>query len=89
MAEEWESKIAKQLPENAYRELKAGEKYVPMVPPEVQAPELTTRSIIFGTQSRLWHAAMTSRRCSGRSSAVLLIIATSLLATGMILFRWG
>jgi len=40
--------IMTKLPENAYRELKPGEKYVPMVPPNVAAEEITTRSIIFG-----------------------------------------
>lgn len=40
--------IMTKLPENAYRELKPGEVYVPMVPPNVAAPEITLRSILFG-----------------------------------------
>ena len=36
------------FPENAYRELKPGETYVPMVPPGVTVPEITTRTIVFG-----------------------------------------
>ena len=36
------------FPENAYRELKPGEEYVPMVPPTATVPELTTRAIVFG-----------------------------------------
>ncbi len=43
-----EPEIATRLPENAYRELKPGEVYRPMVPPEVTAPEVTARSILFG-----------------------------------------
>lgn len=36
------------LPENARRELKPGEKYVPMVPSTESAPEVTFRSIFLG-----------------------------------------
>jgi len=48
------------LPENAYRELKPGETYTPMVPPGTDAPELTLRSILFGIlMNVLWSAAAT------------------------------
>ncbi len=43
-----EPQIATKLPENAYRELKPGEPYVPMVPANVRVPEITVRSIIVG-----------------------------------------
>ena len=36
------------FPENAYRELKPGETYVPMVPPHARVPELTSRMFVFG-----------------------------------------
>ena len=36
------------FPENAYRELKPGEEYVSIVPPNVSVPELTPRALIFG-----------------------------------------
>ncbi len=36
------------LPENAYRELRPGETYVPMVPASVTVPEITRRSIVVG-----------------------------------------
>src|SRR6185295_18339756 len=36
------------LPENAYRELKPGEVYRPIVPPESTIPEVSSRSIVFG-----------------------------------------
>jgi putative OPT family oligopeptide transporter len=40
--------IQSKLPENAYRELKPGETYTPMVPAQARAPEVTSRSIIIG-----------------------------------------
>ena len=43
-----EPKVATRLPENAYRELKPGETYTPMVPAQVTVPEVTGRSIAFG-----------------------------------------
>ena len=36
------------LPENAYRELRPGEVYEPLVPAGTPAPEVTPRSIVFG-----------------------------------------
>ena len=38
----------KSLPENAYRELKPGESYAPIVPAEANLPELTPRAIVWG-----------------------------------------
>jgi len=38
----------KSLPENAYRPLKPGETYSPIVPAEAKLPELTMRSIVWG-----------------------------------------
>ena len=38
----------KSLPENAYKPLKPGESYPPIVPAEAKLPELTPRSIIWG-----------------------------------------
>ncbi len=40
--------IQSRLPENAYRELKPGETYAPMVPAQARAPEVTPRSIVVG-----------------------------------------
>ena len=39
---------AKNLPENAYRQLKSGETYVPVVPAETIVPELTAYSLTWG-----------------------------------------
>jgi putative OPT family oligopeptide transporter len=36
------------LPENAYRELKPGESYMPIISQETGVPEVTRRSVIFG-----------------------------------------
>lgn len=36
------------LPENAYRPLKPGEPYIPLVPAEKRAPELTPRAVLWG-----------------------------------------
>ncbi|MCX7895260.1 MAG: oligopeptide transporter, OPT family [Thermoanaerobaculum sp.] len=38
----------KSLPENAYRPLKPGETYQPIVPAAAQVPEFTSRSVVFG-----------------------------------------
>ena len=43
-----ESDVATRLPENAYRELKPGETYMPMVPPYESVPEVTRCAIVFG-----------------------------------------
>lgn len=39
---------AKSLPENAYQPLKSGESYTPIISAEMQQPELTLRSIVWG-----------------------------------------
>lgn len=38
----------KGLPENAYRELKEGEKFVPLMKPEIKVPEDNLRSVLLG-----------------------------------------
>lgn len=43
-----QAEVQSRLPENAYRELKPGESYAPMVPAGASVPEVTARSIIFG-----------------------------------------
>jgi putative OPT family oligopeptide transporter len=43
-----ESSQTKSLPDNAYEPLKPGETYRPMVPPSVQAPQATWRSVGWG-----------------------------------------
>lgn len=48
MNEKIKTKSKLDLPENAYRELKEGESYVPIIPDETGVPEVTARSITFG-----------------------------------------
>jgi putative OPT family oligopeptide transporter len=43
-----ETATRRTLPENAYRKLKPGETYVPLVPAASQVPEWTARSVILG-----------------------------------------
>ena len=49
MPEAAETKAPPALPTNAYTELKRGEVYCPLVPAEEKLPELTFRSILWGT----------------------------------------
>ena len=39
---------SKGLPENAYRPLKDGEEYLPVVPTDAPLPEVTTYSVLWG-----------------------------------------
>jgi putative OPT family oligopeptide transporter len=48
MSDEQKIKAKLDLPENAYRELKEGESYIPIIPDETGVPEVTARSITFG-----------------------------------------
>ena len=42
------SMVSTQLPENAYTELKPGEKYIPIIPADQTLPEVTFRAVIWG-----------------------------------------
>lgn len=53
------------LPENAFRELKQGESYEPVVPAGVAAPEVTVRSIV---QGFFWAIIFSARDDSGTLS---------------------
>jgi putative OPT family oligopeptide transporter len=48
MSETPENEIIKGLPENAYRELKEGEEYVPLMSPRKKVPEVNFRSVSLG-----------------------------------------
>ncbi len=43
-----DSNIKSGLPENAYRELKSGEEYIPIIPPSTVLPEVTPYSVFVG-----------------------------------------
>jgi putative OPT family oligopeptide transporter len=84
-------RIATKLPENAYRELKPGEKYVPMVPPEVAAPEITTRSIIFGIVMNIIFSVVATYLALKAGQGIETAIPISILAIGLsgVLLRLG
>lgn len=47
------------MPENAYRELRPGEVYTPLVPEEQPGPEVSRRSVLFGLANAVfWSAAV-------------------------------
>ena len=76
-------KIQDSLPENAYRELKDGEVYVPMVPSGVEAPELTMRSIIFGIVMNIMFAMAATYLALKVGQGIETAIPISILAVGL------
>ena len=55
-----------ELPENAFRPLKEGEKYVPILRPEKNYPEVTPYSVSMGLiMAVIFSAAACQRYCSG------------------------
>ena len=71
------------FPDNAYRELKPGEKYVPMIPPNVTAPELTMRSIIFGIIMNILFAMAATYLALKVGQGIETAIPISILAVGL------
>ncbi len=71
------------LPENAYRELKPGEEYVPMVPPGVTAPEITLRSIVFGIAMNILFAMAATYLALKVGQGIETAIPISILAVGL------
>lgn len=78
-----EPMIQTRLPENAYRELKPGESYVPMVPPNVTVPEVTLRSIVFGLLMNVIFAASASYLALKVGQGIETAIPISILAVGL------
>ena len=75
--------IQTKLPENAYRELKPGETYVPMIPPEVTVPEVTGRSIIFGIAMNILFAMAATYLALKVGQGIETAIPISILAVGL------
>jgi OPT family oligopeptide transporter len=75
--------IQTKLPENAYRELKPGEKYVPMVPPQVTVPEVTARSIIFGLCMNVLFSMAATYLALKVGQGIETAIPISILAVGL------
>ncbi len=86
-----EPQIMTKLPDNAYRELKPGETYVPMVPPNVTVPEVTTRSIIFGIVMNIVFSVAATFLALKAGSGIETAIPISILAVGLsgLLLRLG
>ncbi len=83
--------IATKLPENAYRELKPGENYTPMVPPTIAAPEITFRSIVFGIVMNVLFAMAATYLALKIGQGIETAIPISVLAVGLsgLLMRFG
>ena len=71
------------FPENAYRELKPGETYVPMVPPDATVPEMTGRAIIFGLIMNVIFSVAATFLALKAGQGIETAIPISILAVGM------
>ena len=78
-----EPQISDKLPDNAYRELKPGEEYVPMIPAGVTAPELTVRSIVFGIIMNILFAMAATYLALKVGQGIETAIPISILAVGL------
>ena len=71
------------FPENAYRELKPGEKYVPMVPPSMTVPEMTTRMFVFGLLMNIIFSVAATFLALKAGQGIETAIPISILAVGL------
>ncbi len=71
------------LPESAYRELKPGETYVPMVPPTMTVPELTPRMFIFGLIMNVVFSVAATFLALKAGQGIETAIPISILAVGL------
>ncbi len=74
------------LPENAFRELRAGESYAPVVPPEQAAPEVTLRSVAQGFFWALVFSAAATYIALKLGQGIESAIPISILAVGFSAF---
>jgi len=70
------------LPENAFRELKPGETYVPSIPQETGVAEITSRSITFGIAMIILFAAAASYIALKLGQGIETAIPIGILAVG-------
>ncbi len=70
------------LPENAYRELKPGETYEPVIPPEASVAEVTARSIGFGLLMAVLFSAAAAYIALKLGQGIESAIPISILAIG-------
>jgi putative OPT family oligopeptide transporter len=71
------------LPENAFTELKPGETYVPLVPPDSPTPEITRRSIVIGLLMAVVFSAAVSYVTLKLGQGIEAAIPISILAIGL------
>jgi len=71
------------LPENAYRELKPGEKFVPMIPPGTSVPEMTPRAIGFGLLMNVVFSVAATFLALKAGQGIETAIPISILAVGL------
>lgn len=74
------------LPENAFRELKPGETYEPVIRPEVTVPEVTTRSIVQGFVWSIVFSAAATYIALKLGQGIESAIPISILAVGFSVF---
>ncbi|MEW6744129.1 MAG: OPT/YSL family transporter [Planctomycetota bacterium] len=79
------------FPENAYRELKPGETYSPMVPPDMRVPELTPRMFIFGLVMNVVFSVAATFLALKAGQGIEAAIPIAILAVGLsgFLIRMG
>ena len=70
------------LPENAYRELKLGEVYKPVIGPDEKVPEVTARSVIFGLTMTIIFSGAASYIALKLGQGIETAIPISILAIG-------
>ncbi len=70
------------LPENAYRELKPGEVYTPVIPAEQGVPEVTVRSVTFGLAMVVLFSAAAAYIALKLGQGIESAIPISILAIG-------
>lgn len=78
-----DSPIQTRLPENAYRELKPGEVYTPMVPAGANVPEITGRSIAFGIFMNIAFAMAATYLALKAGQGIETAIPISVLSVGL------
>ncbi len=71
------------IPENAFRELKEGESYVPIVPSESPGPEITPRAIVFGLAMTVLFSAAAAYIALKLGQGIESAIPISILAIGL------
>lgn len=86
-----DAQIMNRLPENAYRELKPGETYVPMISPHASVPEITLRSIVFGIATNIVFSIAATFLALKAGQGIETAIPISILSVGLsgLLLRLG